>query len=583
MKTLVGRVLGLVILAAIIGIGAVNVDSGDVTADNATITDYKAVFDVGADGTLTAVETLKVDFPTYADKHGIFRFFDTRVPNFPKNRLIPTDVTITRNGQSEPFEELKESRGRYRNFKIGSADATVEGENTYQISYRIKGALTHGFDGAQTQFYWNLIPQGWRMPTKQYDLVVHLPAAGTDIQCGVGVGADTTTCQVASTDGGKTLEVKGGSISPNVPVTVKTNLAIATPEANTRAWSSNLDPLLGQHPVLLGFVLLLALAAAVGGSLLSLSVREKAPPYPLMYAPPEGIGPAQAAYLLTEKVENKAFVATMMYAAEQGAVTLQQDGAAWTMTGTDKPETWAKLDAVTAQSGEALGVLNPGGSFTASSQDVAAGKQLKTVLSSFEADTEGWAKTNGLMVTSGLGGFGAIVLIAGLVATVWLGAFNPFNMSLIALVPGLFVITALGVGATGAGTRRTPAGRDLWSRIGGFRRILSTPSAQDRFDFSGRKELYTSYLPWAVAFDCADEWAKKYRIETGEEPPVPGFLPVYAGVHAGNYVNQMVDSFDSSVSSAISAYDATQSSSSSGGGGGFSGGGGGGGGGGGSW
>jgi len=54
-------------------------------------------------------------------------------------------------------------------------------------------------------------------------------------------------------------------------------------------------------------------------------------------------------------------------------------------------------------------------------------------------------------------------------------------------------------------------------------------------------------------------------------------------VHTGNYVNQMVDSFDSTVSSAISSYEATQSSSSSGGGGGFSGGGGGGGGGGGSW
>ena len=138
------------------------------------------------------------------------------------------------------------------------------------------------------------------------------------------------------------------------------------------------------------------------------------------------------------------------------------------------------------------------------------------------------------------------------------------------------------VAFSGAGTKRTPAGRDLWSRVGGFRRILSTPSAQDRFDFAGRKDLYTAYLPWAVAFDCADEWAKKYRVETGEEPPAPTWFPAYYGAHTGNYVSQMVDSFDSTVSSAISSYEATQSSSS-GGGGGFSGGGGGGGGGGGSW
>lgn len=579
MKTLVGRVLGLVVLAAIVGFGALSIPA-DVKPDNATISDYKAVFDVGADGDLQVVETLAVDFPSFADKHGIFRFFDTQDPNFPKHRLIPTDISITRNGEPEHFETQKDGHGVFRTLKIGSADTTVSGANTYVIRYTVKGVLTHGFDGAETQFYWRLIPDGWRMPSTRFDLTVNLPVAGTNIQCAVGSGDTETSC---TPEGTKTLRITGGPLAVNTAVTLKTDLAIPTPPAVTRPWSSDLDPLLGQHPVLLGLVLLLAVGAAVGGSALSLSVREKAPPYPLLYAPPEGIGPAQAAYLLTEKVENKAFVATMMYAAEQGAVTMNQNGADWTLTGTDKTDTWAKLDAVTAQSGQSLGVVSPGASFTASSKDVEAGKQLKTALSSFESDTEGWAKTSGLMETSGLGGFGGIVLIAGIVATVWLGGFNPFNMSVVGLIPGLFVITALGVGATGAGTRRTAAGRELWSRIGGFHRILSTPSAQDRFDFSGRKELYTSYLPWAVAFDCADAWAKKYRIETGEEPPAPSFLPVYAGVHTGNYVNQMVDSFDSSVSSAISAYDATQSSSSSGGGGGFSGGGGGGGGGGGSW
>jgi uncharacterized membrane protein len=113
--------------------------------------------------------------------------------------------------------------------------------------------------------------------------------------------------------------------------------------------------------------------------------------------------------------------------------------------------------------------------------------------------------------------------------------------------------------------------------------MLSTPSSKERFDFSGRQDLYTAYIPWAVAFGCADEWAKKYRTETGTEPPVPAYFGgYYAGSHTGDYVNSMVHDFSSTVSSSISAYQATQSHSS-GGGGGFSGGGGGGGGGGGSW
>ena len=71
----------------------------------------------------------------------------------------------------------------------------------------------------------------------------------------------------------------------------------------------------------------------------------------------------------------------------------------------------------------------------------------------------------------------------------------------------------------------------------------------------------------------------------GVEPPVPTYFGTgYAGVHTGNHVDQMLGDFSSTLDSAISSYQATQSSSSSGGGGGgFSGGGGGGGGGGGSW
>ena len=91
----------------------------------------------------------------------------------------------------------------------------------------------------------------------------------------------------------------------------------------------------------------------------------------------------------------------------------------------------------------------------------------------------------------------------------------------------------------GAGTKRTAAGRELWSRIGGFRRVLATPSSEDRFDFSGRKELYTAYIPWAVAFGVADQWAEKYRIETGEEPPTPVYFGSGYGYTGGSFASSM--------------------------------------------
>ncbi len=215
---------------------------------------------------------------------------------------------------------------------------------------------------------------------------------------------------------------------------------------------------------------------------------------------------------------------------------------------------------------------------------MSAGKKLKSALSHFEAATKSWARENGLVVSAGIGGLGSLLVIGAALLAGFLAVKNPFDLSVIALVPGLFAIFAIETLRPGSATRRTAAGRDLWSRIGGFRRILATDSAEDRFDFSGRKELYTAYIPWAVAFGVADQWAKKYRIETGEDPPAPSYARSWASGYAGgSFASAMADDFSSTVGSAISAYQATQSSSSSGGGGGFSGGGGGGGGGGGSW
>ena len=128
------------------------------------------------------------------------------------------------------------------------------------------------------------------------------------------------------------------------------------------------------------------------------------------------------------------------------------------------------------------------------------------------------------MTPSGMKGLGGGLVVTGFVAAFAILIWSPFGITALALIPGLFAIGGLPLLLDGSGTRRTAAGRDLWSRVGGFHRVLSTPSSRDRFDFSGRQDVYTTYLPWAVALGCAAEWAKKYRTETGTEPPVPAVL-----------------------------------------------------------
>ena len=76
----------------------------------------------------------------------------------------------------------------------------------------------------------------------------------------------------------------------------------------------------------------------------------------------------------------------------------------------------------------------------------------------------------------------------------------------------------------GVGTRRTEAGRELWSQAGGFHRMLATDSAETRFDFGARKDLYTAYVPFAVAAGAAALWAKKYETTTGTRCAATGLV-----------------------------------------------------------
>jgi uncharacterized membrane protein YgcG len=586
----VGYTIGVAVIAALLSIPALFFGDGEPTPnyEDTSISSYVADFTVRENGDLDVTETITVDFPVYG-KHGIFRFWDRVDVNDDSARRDPEDISVTRDGHEEPFELSNEDHGRFRVAKIGSADVTLDtGEHVYVIKYHIDGVITEGADSITSepsQFYWQLVPGGWQQSIDAATLTVHLPVASEpEVQCAIGWDRDTDMdCEVQGA-GTTDLTVVTGPISPRTPLSIATGLDMVTPDpGNALPWTPRFDRVLGRSVPVLVIVLLLGLGAGILGGLAGARSREKPPGFPVLYAPPDGIGPAQAKYIYSEKVDQESYVATLMHAAEKEAIELNRNGDTWTIKDRNGPAGWAGLDPVTLGTAHILG--GPGSTFTASKKDVEAGKRLGTEISLFENSVESWAKGSGHLVTSGLGGMGGFLVLAGFAGVLAVAIWNPFSMTMIGLIPGAFAVCGTSLMATGSGTMRTRSGRDLWSKVGGFRRILSTPSSKERFDFSGREELYTAYIPWAVALGCAKEWAAKYRTEMGTEPPVPHyFAGSYVGSSPAAFVDSMTSDFSATVDSAISSYNATQSSSSSsGGGGGFSGGGGGGGGGGGSW
>jgi len=559
--------------------------------DPVTITDYKADFRVDDDGRLAAVETLTTSFPCC--RHGIFRFWDITPPWDSHTRVIPKDIKVSLDGRPENFELSWERGRKYRVAKIGDADRTLSpGQHVYEISYSVEGALaptsagaTAGESGSWASdsegsvFYWDVVAGGWQMQIDRSETRVTLPTATDEIKCTYGFDS-RGECKVTGggTDG---IVITTGPLGPRTPVTVRATQEIPTPDHLTLPWAPLYDGVLGHSlPLALLVALLAALALAVG-RLWEWRTREEPPGYPVSYQPPPGLGPVQSYYVMNERAPANALISTLLYQAERGLTKLTRTGDDdWIIEGTGGD--WSSVDAVTREVGEALGVTGAGSQFFANGT-VSAGQSLNSVNTTLAASVKRWARIEGLLAGHGAETMGRLlVVVAALLAAVLI-FFHPFGVTLWAMPFAAFAIGGIGMLRQGVGTRRTPAGRDQWSRAGGFHRLLSTTSAQDRFDFSAHKELYTAYIPFAVAFDCADKWAEKYQLSTGEVPPQPLWYSGPTTAHGFWGSHSSFASFESSLRSSIGAYEASQSSSSSGGGGGYSGGGGGGGGGGGSW
>ena len=561
--------------------------SDEPVYDSAAITDYRAHFRVAADGDLSVTERLTVDFPV--PRHGIFRFFDIVDPSAPHARRIPHDLKVTRDGADEPIDMSRRDDGRFRVVRIGSEDRTLVGQHVYEIRYRIRGAIEPGTTGQRSQFYWNLIPSGWTMYISRSELTVDLPVAAPEsVRCAVGSGA-AAGCEVDG-EGTRRLRVTTGPLDHNTPVTIKTGLDMPTPPAgDALPWTARWDGVLGRSVVTTGIVAVLAVLAGAWGWMWRRRTWENDPAFPLVYAPPDGIGPAQGAYVLNESVGRDQFVATLLQAAEKNAIDLERDEESWTLRRAERG-TDAELDPITDSVLRSLHIEKDG-KLKIAKGHVKTGHTLDTAQDAFMRSVASWATKEKLVSSIPRVTRHGVYGLLALVVAVAICLFGIFDMSLAAAIPGAYGAMTLGLLGDSSTTSRTRAGRRLWSEVGGFRRVLATDSGSARFDFSGRKELYTAYIPWAVAFGCADEWAKKYRIETGEEPP----LPTYGSMATGGDSSPIspaafTASFGAAVGGAIGAYSSSLASSSSSSsssfsssGGGFSGGGGGGGGGGGSW
>ena len=568
------------------------------------INQFDAAIGIQSDGSLRVVETILVDFGSQ-QKHGIIRDIPV-VYSYDQqdNRVYELTVESVTDKNGQAWKYTTSRNGANEEIKIGDANRTISGPQSYKISYRVRGALNAFSD--HDELYWNAMGN-WPVRTLQATATVTLPGDGpVTAACYQGASGSTESCRATTSARGATFQTTR-ALPENQQMTLVVGFSkelVPLPTPILQAKERDPEQFFDVTPATLGGggVLLLAVLGGIGfgwwrfgrdrqyATLRYVDASSPEQTRPLFsgepvvveYSPPDKLRPAQLGLIVDESADPLDVTATIVDLAVRGYLTIKEvpkegllggifGGRDWELTRSEKA--W---DGLLGYEQEILqGLFARGSSVTISDLK----NRFYTYLHRAQKDlykdamSRKWFAVRPDYARAAWLAGGIVLVIVGLAAVVALGATAGAGLIGVPIVIGGIVLAAI----SGTMSKRTAIGHDVFRRTMGFREYINT-AEKDRQRFNEQTNLFAEYLPYAIVFRCVEKWARAFE-GIGDEA-TRGWYYGPTMFNAAAFSHDL-STFSSSVSSTVTSTPGSSGSSGFGGGG-FSGGGGGGGGGG-SW
>jgi uncharacterized protein (TIGR04222 family) len=568
---------------------------------------YEVHITMEPSGDLGVTERIAYDFGA-TPRHGILREIPTRFHYDGRyDRVEPvSDVSVTASAGTPPTTKIESGTGGRTVIRVGDANRTITGPHTYDLSYRVRGALNSFED--HDELYWNAIGDEWSVLIESAVVQVTAPTTIARVGCFAGPAQSRLSC-AESTRAGSTATFNQTLLYPRSGMTVvvgvpKGAVTVGPPILKER-WS--LARAFSVTGATVGGAA--ALAVLLVGGLFAVMWRggrdrrftggpvevafgkeggsEEPVPLgagrhvPVEFEPPDKLRPGELGTLVDMVANPLDVTATIVDLAVRGYLRIEEIPKHGLLGKTDWKLSQARAADDKLKQYERT-LLD--GIFTSGSRPEVNLSELRNTFASKlhevqgqlydDAMEQGWFVRRPDRVRGFWLAMGVLASLVGIAALVLLAAKTHVALVGIPLaVAGLLLL-----GAAHWMPRRTAKGYGVLQRARGFKRFIDE-SEKERARFAERKNLFSEYLPYAVVFGATEKWARAFAGLNGELPDAGGWYVSPNAFTLAAFTSSM-DGFTTTTAGTIASTPGT--SGSSGFSGGFSGGGGGGGGGG-SW
>ena len=587
------------------------------------IQEMDVVYDVQETGAVAVEERFRVRFD--GSWNGLLRILELEPPaGYPWTEPTGFRVDGASSGRGETLRHEVSREGRYtREVRIYVPDATDRTADVV-LRYTLDGAL--GFYAADPdrdlpaldEFYWQVTGTDWDVPIRAVTAEVRVPGPATVSQAAAYQGGRLSTDQVpVEIDASAVRVASDGEIAPGEGLTVGvgwTPGAVQRDPRRVMEWgeASLAERLAGDRPGPLTYAPLLLPVILFWLAYRAWDRRGRDPEeraVVVRWEPPADLSPAEAGTLVDHSPEMHDVIATLVELAVRGYIVIEErDKEGFLQFGTDyvfhlvRPEReWGELAPHQERFLEGLFERRRAGlgdilkEAVGLDADAAVGAPPEAVASVTLSDLKNefykeipdikdaifdllvrkghylerpdkarrsWLAGAGVM---GFLGFGAFTMLVGGPHPI-LGVVIMIAAGISAIILGVFGFIMPARTEKGARTREAALGfKQFLKKVEDprYERMIQSP---DQFE---------AYLPYAMAFECQEEWARAFD-DLLTEPP-----EWYHSAHGGHFrASAFASEMSTMASTAGTAMASSPSSSGSGGGGSVGGGGGGGGGGG---